>query len=522
MGARARFFVLSVMVLVEVFFCLSLGADIPPGYYDRAQGLVGPELKAALHEIIKVNKQYEYGEVWDILKYTDEDPNNPGNVILFYTGWSKSKFINGGGPSQWNREHVWAKSHGRFDTVKGPGTDAHHLRPEGVSVNSERGNLEFDNGGELYTDPDGPTGCRRDSDSWEPRDAVKGDVARIMFYMAVRYEGDPAGNEPNLELNDRLDNGSAPFHGSLSTLLKWHAQDPVDDWERRRNDRIYEKQGNRNPFIDHPEYAGYTWKSGEVEPTVDMVPPVIAEVTFKTEATGVIISWTTDEPATSLIYYGKNCGCLNSVVYDENYITQHSLKLVNLEPGTAYYFTVSSTDKNCNGPTYSKVYTVKSGSDGGAGGGGVGAGMVISEIAANPSGSFNDEYIELYNASNQPIDIKTWDIIVHRKGASDIIVKIGATGDYQGNTVIPPGGFYIITRGTAAYADRTMYDGFYLNRLFYVELKKGLNMMDSAGKETDLFLPDTNYELGNIAGDNSLVNAWLDKGKDYRGTAGSL
>jgi len=523
MREKVRIYVLSVIGLVVVFFYLSLGADIPSGYYDRARGLVGLELKAALHDIIKDNKRYEYGEVWDILKYTDEDPNNPGNVILLYSGWSKSKFANGGGPSQWNREHTWAKSHGQFGTVKGPGTDAHHLRPEDVTVNGKRGNLEFDNGGDLYTDPDGPTGCRVDDDSWEPRDAVKGDVARIMFYMAVRYEGEPGSNEPDLELNDLVDNGTMPLHGNLSTLLKWHVQDPVDAWERRRNDRIFEKQGNRNPFIDHPEYVGYTWKNEGPEPSDDTTAPVISNVTFKTGTAEATIDWTTDEPATSLVYYGKSCGSLNFVAHDGNYANQHTLVLANLEAGTDYYFNVSSTDKDCNGPVYSKVYSFKSASGGGgSGGGGVGTGMVISEIAANPAGSFNNEYIELYNASNQPIDIKTWDIIVHRKGAGDIVVRLGVTGDYQGTTVIPPGGFYIITRGTVGYMDKTMYDGFYLNRLFYVELKNGLKVMDYAGKENDCFLPDTNYEVGNVAADNSAVTAWIDKGGSYRGTAGSL
>ncbi|HLP59330.1 MAG TPA: lamin tail domain-containing protein, partial [Candidatus Deferrimicrobium sp.] len=208
-----------------------------------------------------------------------------------------------------------------------------------------------------------------------------------------------------------------------------------------------------------------------------------------------------------------------------------SLVLGNLETGTVYYFNVAATDKNCNGPAYSKVYTFKPACDGGDSGGGGGsggsggsggAGMVISEIAANPAGSFNDEYIELYNASNQPIDIKDWVITVYRNGASNIVLKIGSTGDYRGNTVIQPGGFYVITRGTVGYADKTMYDGFYLNRLFYVDLKKGTQVMDAAGKKNDYFLPDTNYELKNITNDNSSVASWLDKGGSYKGTAGSL
>ncbi|MBD5020326.1 ribonuclease, partial [Xanthomonas citri pv. citri] len=86
-----------------------------------------------------------YSEVWNALKETDEDPRNPNNVILLYTNESRSKNLNGGNVGDWNREHVWAKSHGGFGTSKGPGTDIHHLRPADVQVNSARGNMDFDN-----------------------------------------------------------------------------------------------------------------------------------------------------------------------------------------------------------------------------------------------------------------------------------------------------------------------------------------------------------------------------------------
>ncbi|RTZ86985.1 MAG: hypothetical protein DSY95_02865, partial [SAR324 cluster bacterium] len=103
----------------------------------------------------------------------------------------------GGGVAEWNREHTWAKSHGGFGTNPPAGTDLHHLRPCDVTVNSSRGNLHFDTGGSPVSDSSRygqsgtfPTGCSKDGDSWEPRDEVKGDVARMIFYMATRYEGE--------------------------------------------------------------------------------------------------------------------------------------------------------------------------------------------------------------------------------------------------------------------------------------------------------------------------------------------
>ncbi len=243
-------------------------AQIPASYYSTAEGLTDANLKAALYNIIKGHKKFPYTssspDVWDILKETDKDTINPDNVILFYTGWSVNaaqEYNNGNG---WTREHVWAKSRGDFGTTMGPGTDVHHLRPEDNSVNSARNNRWFDNCTTPYIDGDGPTGCFTSTTSWvwQPRDKVKGDVARMIFYMATRYEGE--NGEPDLEMIDYLpldDNTSEPIHAKFNTLLQWHLEDPVDNYERHRNEVIYSYQLNRNPFIDHPEYVALIWSS---------------------------------------------------------------------------------------------------------------------------------------------------------------------------------------------------------------------------------------------------------------------
>lgn len=235
------------------------GGTTPPpdddSYYRSALGLTGPALKAELHDIISTNTKLSYSQVWDALKVTDQDPANTNNVILLYSGRSQSKSTNGGDANDWNREHVWAKSHGDFGTATGPGTDVHHLRPEDVTVNSARGNKDFDNGGSAVSEA---PGSYTDADSFEPRNAVKGDVARMIFYMAVRYEG--SDGFADLEMNNSVGNGSAPYMGKLSVLLSWHAQDPPDAFEKRRNQVIYDRfQHNRNPFVDHPEWAHSIW-----------------------------------------------------------------------------------------------------------------------------------------------------------------------------------------------------------------------------------------------------------------------
>ncbi|MFE4061129.1 endonuclease I family protein [Streptomyces sp. NPDC059096] len=230
-------------------------AALDDTYYQNAIGKSGTALKSALHTIIKDQSKISYAAVWEALKNTDQDPANSSNVIELYTGKSISKSSNGGNTGNWNREHVWAKSHGGFGEATGPGTDIHHLRPEDVSVNSIRGNKDFDNGGSAVS---GAPGNYTDSDSFEPRDAVKGDVARMILYMAVRYEGDDSW--PDLEPNEKVNNGSSPLMGKLSVLKQWNDEDPPDTFEKRRNDVIYNQyQHNRNPFIDHPEWVESIW-----------------------------------------------------------------------------------------------------------------------------------------------------------------------------------------------------------------------------------------------------------------------
>ncbi|WP_424955136.1 endonuclease [Jeotgalibacillus salarius] len=224
------------------------------GYYADAEGQSGVALKQALHNIIDDHNEISYANAWDALRNTDEDPNNPNNVLLLYTGKSISKYDNGGLVDEWNREHVWPQSKGDFGTVMGTGTDLHALRPTDVTVNSSRQNLDYDNGGRVH--PEAPN-TFYDGDSWEPRDEVKGDIARMVFYMAVRYEGD--AGEVDLEVLDQVE-VDGPYLGKLSTLKEWHDQDPVDAFERNRNEVIFDEyQGNRNPFIDHPEYVEAIW-----------------------------------------------------------------------------------------------------------------------------------------------------------------------------------------------------------------------------------------------------------------------
>ena len=197
-------------------------------YYKSVEGLTGSALKQGLRKIITDThkKITTYNDCKTYLQNADQDPNNSSNMLLFYTGESIKKSNN---MNIWNREHVWAQSLSWFKT-SGAGADLHHIRPCDPKVNSSRGNKKFGTGSSYYT----------------PNDDYKGDVARIIFYLMTRYP--------------ESDNYSfTSIAQSKELLLSWNQLDPVSAHEKHRNDYIYSIQGNRNPFIDYPEFANSIW-----------------------------------------------------------------------------------------------------------------------------------------------------------------------------------------------------------------------------------------------------------------------
>jgi len=227
--------------------------NTPNGYYESCRGKKGSALKQALHDIIKGHKTFGYSSTQSFYKIIDASPYDSSKMYFIYTGETSKS-------TSYNKEHVWAKSHGDFGTSAPMGSDLHNLHPCNSNLNSTRGNLDFNEGGELLSGYNGNN--RRSSNSFEPSDFSKGDVARTIFYMAVRYEGD--NGEKDLELSKPSSNnyydfssGANGLHGNFDALYKWatSGQDPVDDYEVSRNNIIYsDYQKNRNPFIDHPEF----------------------------------------------------------------------------------------------------------------------------------------------------------------------------------------------------------------------------------------------------------------------------
>jgi len=265
---KTFYFFLIPLISISQLWNNNLSED----YYSSCFGLSGLDLKQELHNIISNHTPYSYSAVKDILRESDEDPNNESNIILVYSGNSidKEDFASLSQQDFWNREHVWPKSHGGF----GPGgdfqtpayTDIHNLKPCDASINSYRNDKDFEYGGNIVFNGDVSTQCFGTSETFEPRNEVKGDIARIIFYMDVRYEG--GGTEPDLNPVNSLTTYPYPEIGILSTLLEWHLADPPDEFEQNRNNIIYNYQGNRNPFIDYPELVDLLYISNTEEFTL--------------------------------------------------------------------------------------------------------------------------------------------------------------------------------------------------------------------------------------------------------------
>lgn len=245
-------------------------AEAPAGYYDRAEGLNKGDLLEALEEIVGPHEQLSYNDLWELFK--ESDVTEDGYIWDMY---STSKFTPGADQNRgnnssqigvnYNREHSMPKSwfHDDYPMY----TDGFHLYPTDTRVNNQRGNYPFGEceGGERLPSANGAQALGRLGTStypgysgkvWEPDDIYKGDFARTYFYMAAAYNSRIADWD-----SDQLGGNSYPCFSSwsVSMLMEWHRLDPVSEKETDRNEVIYEWQGNRNPFIDHPEMAEYIW-----------------------------------------------------------------------------------------------------------------------------------------------------------------------------------------------------------------------------------------------------------------------
>lgn len=242
------------------------GAPASPYYNNFNWNQVGTSLKNALAQkiIVTHTKELTYANLWDALPLTDRSPQSAGLITLFY-GWENGtdNVVNndlyrdadnhGGNSGQWNREHVFLQSKGNPPIgTSGAGSDAHHLRPSDVDRNNQRGDKKF-----VGITTNSIPSYAVSNTTWYPGDEWKGDVARILMYLYLRY------GEQCLPTEMVATSATASDVNMPLLLLQWNAEDPVSPLEDRRNTVMnstnFYAQGNRNPFIDNPYLATLIW-----------------------------------------------------------------------------------------------------------------------------------------------------------------------------------------------------------------------------------------------------------------------
>lgn len=253
-------------IVIGCLCVLRVGATIPPGYYDRADGKKKAALKEALHTIIADADVLDYGSgagaTWSGFYETDRMANNQvrdrySNEIFYFKGSAGSV------PSGMNIEHAFPKSWWGGSKTQAY-KDIHHLMPCESKINSSKSNYPMGKVTTVKTTNGctkigtGPGANGKNIQLWEPDDKWKGDFARVYFYMATCYQEYTWSGEQALST---LEKNTWPTlqPWAYQLFLQWCKDDPVDAIERERNEAVYRIQGNRNPFVDYPNLAEYVW-----------------------------------------------------------------------------------------------------------------------------------------------------------------------------------------------------------------------------------------------------------------------
>lgn len=258
------------------------GSDDLDAYYAAAAGLTGYTLKTALHNIIKNHSAQGYSALWTFYSMYELDTyyEQDGSILDIYSenpggadGYQYAATVNQCGSYNseadcYNREHSFPRSW-FGGAVEPMNSDVHHIFATDGFVNSKRSSFPYGKVGTAsYISTNGSKLGNALSSSgysgtvFEPIDEFKGDIARAYFYMATRYQDRLANWQGNSSEANAALNGTTTqvFESWLLQLLKqWHVQDPVSQKERDRNDAAYQYQGNRNPFVDYPQFVSAIW-----------------------------------------------------------------------------------------------------------------------------------------------------------------------------------------------------------------------------------------------------------------------
>ncbi|KRD61653.1 endonuclease I [Flavobacterium sp. Root935] len=405
-------------------------AQIPSGYYNTATG-TGYTLKTQLYNIIKGHTDNGYAGLYTTYQTSDVDNfyENDGTVLDMYSenpsGTDPYNYSTGstqrcGSYSVegdcYNREHIIPQS--VFNEQSPMVADAHFITPTDGKVNGMRSNYPHGTvSSATYTSQNG---SKLGSSSvsgysgtvFEPINAFKGDIARMYFYFATRYENTVAGYS------------YAMFDGSsnkvfttafLNTLLAWHAQDPVSAREIARNNAIYARQGNRNPYIDHPEYVNQIWGGTSSTDTQAPTAPASLASTSKT-ATSITLAWNTSSDNVGVRGYDVYA---NSAL--KTTVTGLTATITGLTASTTYSIYVKAKDAAGNTSASSNTISVTTNSSGT----GTATDLLFSEYI---EGSGNNKALEIANNTGSSVSLAAYTIKKQTNGAGSWSTGLALTG----------------------------------------------------------------------------------------------
>lgn len=405
-------------------------AQIPSGYYSTATG-TGYTLKTQLYNIIKSHTDNGYAGLYTTYQTSDVDNfyENDGTILDMYSenpsGTDPYTYTTGttqrcGNYSVegdcYNREHIIPQS--VFSEQSPMVSDAHFITPTDGKVNGIRSNYPHGNvSSATYTSQNGSklgssaVSCYSGT-VFEPINDFKGDIARMYFYFATRYENTIAGYSYAMFNGTSNQVFTTAF---LNLLLTWHAQDPVSAREIARNNAVYARQNNRNPFIDHPEYVNQIWGGTPSGDTQAPTAPTSLASTSKT-ATSITLSWTASTDNVAVTGYEVYA---NSVL--KTTVSSTTTTITGLTASTAYSIYVKAKDAAGNTSASSNTISVTTNSNGA----GTATDLLFSEYI---EGSGNNKALEIANNTGASVNLSAYTIKKQTNGAGSWSTGLALSG----------------------------------------------------------------------------------------------
>jgi endonuclease I/fibronectin type 3 domain-containing protein len=437
-----------------LIYSSTIYSQAPPGYYSSADTTDPNTLRNTLHQIIDDHTRFPYTssstDTWNVLEIADEDMDNSGKIITVYENDSNAKV--GGGNTNYNREHSWPKSYGfpNDGASNYPYTDMHHLFLADSGYNSSRNNKPYDycisGCSEKVTlvnnSRGGPgqsnwTAGSNTDGIWQVWQGRKGDVARALFYMDVRYEGGNHGitgySEPDLILTDNLtliensntgSNISTAYMGLLSVLITWHNDDPVDIYEQQHNEAVASFQGNRNPFVDHPEWVECVFElncnGGGSDTTA---PNQVTGLSASSTSNSVSLDWysNTESDLAGYNVYRSTSSTGSFSKINSSLIVNSAYQDNSVSSSTNYYYRVTASDTSGNESVDSNSIAIATGSSGG----GI-ATAWINEFHYDNSGTDRNEFVEIAGIAGT--DLTGWTIEAYNGGNGSVYDSVSLSG----------------------------------------------------------------------------------------------